>query len=129
VGTAVRKTHPVLLVAIGVASGVLCGLFGIGALLVAYISRTTDSMGAFRANLCCVFLFENIFRLVIYCLTGIMTTQALLLSLILLPAAGIGLFIGIKVDMGLKPETAKKAVLALLAVSGTVLFVTNAFFH
>lgn len=124
-----RKANPVLLAAIGVASGVLCGLFGIGALLVAYISRTTDSMGAFRANLCAVFVVENVFRLVIYSLTGILTAEALLLSLFLLPASAIGLFIGIKVNARLKPETAKKTVLALLAVSGIALFITNAIFH
>jgi uncharacterized protein len=124
-----HKTSPVWLAVIGIISGVLCGLYGIGALLVAYISRTTDSLGAFRANLCCVFLVENLFRLVWYSASGIMTGEALLLSLLLLPAAAIGLFAGLKLSKKLKPEITKKTVVALLGVSGTVLFISNAFFH
>lgn len=128
-GAGERRVHPAALAFIGIVSGVLCGLYGIGALLVAYVSRTTDTMGAFRANLCCVFFIENIFRLGIYLFTGIMSAEALLLSLALLPAAGLGLFLGIKAGARLNQATAKKAVVALLVASGAVLFVSNAFFH
>lgn len=124
-GEGARKTSPALLTAIGVISGFLCGLFGIGAPLVAYISRTTDSMGAFRANLCFVFLMENLFRLAIYSFSGIMTGEVLWLSLILLPAAALGLIIGMKVNLGLKPDIVKKAVITLMAISGTALFIAN----
>ena len=37
-----KKNNPIFLIIIGIISGVLAGLYGIGALLVAYISRTTD---------------------------------------------------------------------------------------
>jgi len=57
-----QKNNPIFMVLIGVISGVLAGLYGIGALLVAYISRTTDNKSEFRANICCVFLVDNIFR-------------------------------------------------------------------
>lgn len=124
-----RKLHPAVLAAVGVASGVLCGLFGIGALLVAYVNRTTDSMGAFRANLCSVFITDNVLRLVAYVAAGMMTARVLLLSLILMPAAVLGMFLGIRAGKRMRPDTAKKAVLALLAASGTALFVTNVFFH
>lgn len=124
-GEGKHKASPAFLTAIGVISGVLCGMYGIGAMLVAYISRTTDSMGAFRANLCFVFLMENLCRLAIYSFSGIMTGEALWLSLLLLPAAALGLFIGMKVNPRLKPEAVKKAVIALMAISGTALFITN----
>jgi len=38
--------------------------------LVAYISRTTDNKSEFRANICCVFLVDNIFRFFYTCLLG-----------------------------------------------------------
>ena len=36
----VSKGSPILMITIGLLSGVLCGLFGVGALLVAYVCRT-----------------------------------------------------------------------------------------
>ena len=57
-----QNNNRIFMVLIGVISGVLAGLYGIGALLVAYISRTTDNKSEFRANICCVFLVDNIFR-------------------------------------------------------------------
>lgn len=121
-----KKPHRAWMVVAGAVSGVLCGLYGIGALLAAYVSRTTDGKGPFRANLCFVFLVENLFRLALYLATGVLTLEALKLALILLPAAALGLAIGMKVDIGMKPETTKKAVIALMAASGIVLFVMNA---
>ena len=49
----------VTLAVIGLLSGLLCGLYGIGALLAAYMSRVTDDSSSFRGNLCAVFLTEN----------------------------------------------------------------------
>ena len=57
-----KKTNQTIMGAIGLASGILCGLFGIGALLAAYVSRTTEDSGSFRGNLCAVFIVENSVR-------------------------------------------------------------------
>ncbi|HEX3021458.1 MAG TPA: sulfite exporter TauE/SafE family protein, partial [Lachnospiraceae bacterium] len=43
-----RKQSRIVLMIIGILSGLLCGIFGIGALLVAYVSRTTDNSKEFR---------------------------------------------------------------------------------
>lgn len=124
-----NKTNPIFLTIIGVISGVLAGLYGIGALLVAYINRTTENKNQFRANICCVFLVENIFRFFLYLYTGIFTKEILFTILLLSPAVVIGMFIGIKVDSNMKEETVKKSVIALLIVSGTVLFLRSLFNH
>ena len=58
---------------IGVLSGLLCGLYGIGALLGVYINRVTDNSSSFKANICVVFLVENTFRLILYGLWRIIT--------------------------------------------------------
>ena len=67
------KQSKVVLGIIGVLSGLLCGLYGIGALLGAYINRVTDNSSSFKANICVVFLVENTFRLILYGLWGIIT--------------------------------------------------------
>ncbi|MDF2700096.1 MAG: hypothetical protein K0Q49_1652 [Haloplasmataceae bacterium] len=121
-----KKPNPILLTIIGVASGVLAGLYGIAVLLVAYISRTTSSKGQFRANLCAVFLIDNFFRMGLYTYKGsLMTYETLKLALYLFPAVIIGMFIGIKVDKRLNDKMVNKFVIILLIVSGISLIVTN----
>jgi Predicted permeases len=126
-GSINRKANPVFLTTIGVLSGVMAGLYGIGALLVAYISRTSDNKNQFRANICCVFLIDNIFRFFLYSYTGILNKEILHTLILLCPAVLIGMFLGIKADSRMKEETVKKTVILLLIVSGTVLFVRSLF--
>lgn len=125
-----NKPNKKLLVTIGVISGLLAGMYGIGALLVAYISRTANNRNNFRADICFVFLLENLFRLVLYCVTGLITKDIIFLTLSLLPAVVAGLFIGFKIDAKIKKEeTITKTVVILLAISGITLLIKNAFFH
>lgn len=62
-----RKTKKSQLLLITI--GILCGLYGIGALLAAYMGRVTDNSSSFKGNLCIVFLIDNLFRLVMYGVT------------------------------------------------------------
>jgi uncharacterized membrane protein YfcA len=120
-----KKNNPVFLVIIGILSGVLAGLYGIGALLVTYISRTTNNKNEFRANICCVFLVDNIFRFFLYLFTGILNKEVFILCLLLSPAVIIGMFIGIKIDSYISEKTMKKLVISLLIISGAVLLLKN----
>lgn len=122
-----KKGNPLFLVFIGVISGVLAGVYGISAPLIAYISRTTDNRNQFRANICCVFLVDNIFRFVLYMYNGILNKEVFLISLLLFPAVITGMFIGGKVDSKIDEETVKKSVIALLIISGTTLFIKSIF--
>lgn len=56
------KKSQLLLITIGILSGILCGLYGIGALLAAYMGRVTDNSSSFKGNLCIVFLIDNLFQ-------------------------------------------------------------------
>lgn len=120
-----KKNNPIFLTVIGIASGILAGLYGIGALLVAYISRTSDNKGQFRGNICCVFLVDNVFRFFLYLFTGILNKEIFFLTLLLSPAVFMGMIIGVKVDSGMKEETVKKVVITLLIISGTILLVKS----
>ena len=87
------KKSQLLLITIGILSGILCGLYGIGALLAAYMGRVTDNSSSFKGNLCIVFLIDNLFRLVMYGVTGIITLATLKQSVILFPFMALGLFL------------------------------------
>lgn len=122
-----KKPNRWLLIFVGIVSGVLIGLFGIGALLVAYISRVADNRSNLRGSICFVFLIENVFRIVIYTLAGIINIQSLTYTLWLAPAVVLGLGIGTKLDKHMDEKTVVKMVIILLLVSGATLVVRNIF--
>lgn len=106
---------------VGVLSGLLCGLYGVGALLGAYVSRVTEDSHGFKANICVVFFAENTLRLVLYALWGILTPAALLQALALAPAMLLGLGLGMLSSRYLDEKRIKKAVILLLIFSGAAL--------
>ena len=118
------KKSQLLLITIGILSGILCGLYGIGALLAAYMGRFTDNSSSFKGNLCIVFLIDNLFRLVMYGVTGIITLATLKQSVILFPFMALGLFLGMKGSSFLDEKKIKKLVIIMLILSGVSLIVT-----
>ena len=118
------KKSQLLLITIGILSGILCGLYGIGALLAAYMGRVTDNSSSFKGNLCIVFLIDNLFRMVMYGVTGIITLATLKQSVILFPFMALGLFLGMKGSSFLDEKKIKKLVIIMLILSGVSLIVT-----
>lgn len=119
------KESKIALALIGVLSGLLCGLYGIGALLAAYVGRVTGSSSSFKANICIVFWIENTFRIVAYSMVGIITPETLKNAVLLVPAMLLGLFLGMKSGAVLKEETVKKIVIVALILSGAALVINN----
>lgn len=115
------KESKLVLALIGLLSGILCGLYGIGALLGAYIGRVTRDSGAFRANICVVFFVENTLRIVLYSAMGILTTGVFLQSLRIAPFMALGLCLGVKSRVLLDERIVKKLVMIMLIVSGLAL--------
>ncbi len=115
------KESKVVLAIIGIFSGVLCGLYGIGALLGAYVNRVTDNSSAFKANICVVFLVENTFRIILYAAWGIITLEIFKQAVILLPVMLIGLWLGMCSSKVLDEKIVKKIVILMLLVSGVAL--------
>lgn len=121
------KTHQsnLVLILIGILSGVLCGLYGIGALLGAYITRVTKDSHAFKANICFVFFVENTFRVILYSLWGIITWNVLKQAAVLLPVALLGLYIGMLCSKEIDEKHVKRLVIILLIISGLSLVVKS----
>ena len=119
------KESRIALGIIGVLSGVICGLFGVGALLAAYVGRVVGTTNEFKANISAVFIVENTFRMILYSIIGIITVSSLKQALILLPFMLMGLFLGIKSSELLIESTAKRVVIVLLIISGISLVLKN----
>lgn len=120
-----RKNSPAVLGIIGILSGLLCGLFGIGALLAAYVGRTTDTNSAFRGNLCIVFLVENTFRIFLYSGLGILNGEVCSMALGLMPFMVVGLAAGMILAKICSEKLVKQAVIVMLILSGISLVVSN----
>lgn len=120
-----KQSSKIILAIIGIISGILCGLFGIGAFLVAYISRTIENQDQFKGNICVVFLVENTFRIIFYSLTGILNVTILKSALLLMPFMIIGLSLGIFFSNIASEKFVKKVVIILLILSGISLIINN----
>lgn len=120
-----RQSSKILLGIIGLLSGFLCGMFGIGALMAAYMSRTTEDSQAFRGNLCVVFLVENTFRMVLYAVLGILNGAVVRQAVLLLPFMLLGLFAGMWAAGKMPESVVKKAVIIMLILSGISLIIKN----
>ncbi len=119
------KESKILMAIIGVASGILCGLFGIGALLAAYIGRVAQNSDEFKANINIVFVIENTIRIAFYSVIGIITFSTLKQSLLIIPFMLIGLFAGMKSSQLLNEKIVKRLVIVLLIISGIALIIKN----
>ncbi len=120
----VLKESKVAQTVIAILSGILSGMFGIGALLAAYVSRITKSADEYKGSISAVFIADNIFRIILYSAMGLMSLTVLKRAAIMLPFVFGGLFIGILSAKILNERIAKWLVIILLIISGIMLIVS-----
>lgn len=114
-----------LLVLTGIVSGILCGMYGIGALLAVYVSRVTTNTREFKANICMAYIVDNIFRFILYMATGIINIMVAKQAAVLFPFMLLGLFLGMKSSRYMEEKTAKKFMNIMLIISGAALVINN----
>lgn len=119
------KASPAVMTLVGLLSGLLCGLYGIGALMAAYLSRVTPDTHAFKANTCMVFFLENTCRIILYACTGVLTLELVRTALLMMPVMLLGLYLGMKSASFVNEQTARKLVIAALALSGAALMLAQ----
>ena len=119
------KQSKFLLILIGILSGILCGLYGVGALLGAYLGKVTNDSHSFKANICTVFVIENTLRIVLYTVWGLLTFDVLRQAVVPLPFMLIGLGSGMLSGKFLDEKIVRKLVIVMLIVSGAALILTN----
>ena len=114
-----------VLAMVGVLAGVVCGLFGVGALLAVYVGRVTENSDSFKANISAVFIVENTFRIILYGILDLLTTETVNSALLLMPFALLGLFMGMKCSDFLNEKLVRKLTSMLLVLSGVALILKN----
>lgn len=119
-----RQSRMVLAL-VGMLAGLMCGLFGVGALLAAYVGRMTQTSDEFKANISAVFIVENTFRIFLYMAIGVITFESIRQALLLVPFMLLSLFAGMKSSEILDEKMMKKLVILLLIVSGIALILKN----
>ena len=120
-----RQSSKWALAVIGILSGLLCGLYGVGALLGAYVSRVSEDSHAFKGNICAVFLAENTLRIILYAAWGILSLPLLRQALLLAPAMLAGLAAGMLAGKRLNERRVKRLVTVMLIISGLALIFQN----
>jgi len=120
-----KATHPAVLVIFALLSGVMSGMFGIGALLAAYISRTVKGSGSFKGTLGFVFFVDNTFRIILYSVTGVLQLETLTTVAVLLPFMLMSFALGMLAAKKVNEKNIKKLVTVLLMVSGLSLILSN----
>jgi len=120
-----QKSSRLVLVIIGIVSGLLCGMYGIGAFLAAYVSRTTENSSEFKGNISVVFWVENTFRIILYIITGIITWEVCGKALLLLPFMLTGLLIGMAAAKHTDEKIVKKIIIIMLILSGISLILNS----
>ena len=124
-GKPTRAAHPALMLALGISAGVLCGMFGVGALLAAYLSRVTTDDMTYKGTMSIIFTVENAFRVIAYSVAGLLTRASLLNAAMLLPFMGLGLFLGIRLSSRMNARTMRIIIGVMLLISGVPLVVAG----
>lgn len=108
---------------VGLSSGLLTGLFGTGGPpLVLYYQLAGAEKAAFRGNLMAIFLLMTVIRVPSYAGVGLITTERLWSSLLVLPAVGLGAWLGNRLHLRVAEATFRRLVaLALAAIGGLLL--------
>ena len=119
------QSSKLVLAAIGVTAGMLCGLFGVGALLAAYVSRVTENDVSFKANISAVFIADNTFRIILYKTLGLFTPGTVKSVFLLIPFALLGLLTGRKYCGHMNENNVRKITTVLLITLGISLILKN----
>ena len=119
-----KAGHPAAMLALGISAGVLCGMFGVGALLAAYLSRITSDDATYKGTMSIIFTVENLFRIVAYSAAGLLTSVSLTRAAMLLPMMAVGLFLGIRLSGKLQARTMRIIIGVMLLISGLPLLLT-----
>ncbi|MFO7654044.1 MAG: sulfite exporter TauE/SafE family protein [Candidatus Krumholzibacteriia bacterium] len=107
---------------VGLAAGVLTGLFGTGGPpLIVYYHLTGLGKAAFRGQLMALFLLMTLVRVPSYVVGGLVTGPRLMSGLALLPAVAIGAWLGHRVHVTIGEVVFRRLVSVLLLCMGALL--------
>lgn len=107
---------------VGLTSGWLAGTFGTGGPpLVLFYRLDGTRKAAFRGNLMAIFLVTSLIKLPSYLGAGLITLPRVWSAIAVLPAVGLGAWIGHRIHLDLAEATFRRAVSLFLALVGGLL--------
>jgi uncharacterized membrane protein YfcA len=109
---------------VGLAGGVLTGLFGTGGppLIFYYQLRGVDK-NVFRGSLMSIFLVMTLVRVPSYAAVGLITAPTMLSALTVFPAVLLGAWLGDRIHVRIGEQSFRRVVSASLVVLGVLLLV------
>ncbi len=116
-----------VIVITGFLSGILTGLYGIGVLVPAVLSRMGLNRRDFRGSICFLFTAESIIRITGYYLSGIINRNIIMNFLVLIPAAASGVILSRFIDRNIDENMIRRIVIIVLILSAVMLLVKNRF--
>jgi uncharacterized membrane protein YfcA len=112
---------------VGLASGILTGLFGTGGPpLILHYRLSGMEKAAFRGNLMAIFLLMTTVRVPSYAVFGLITAPRMWSALAVLPAVILGALIGNSIHLRIEEATFRRLVSAALVVIGVLLLMPGA---
>ena len=124
-----RRDRPWLRCGVAFVSGVFSGLYGINLLIAAYLERTSNGHSEFKGSLCFLFVTENLFRTCLYAASGLFTPEALAFTLVTIPGAVAGLWLGGRIERRISEKAASRSVIVLFIFSGISILVKSLLYH
>ena len=107
---------------VGLSSGLLTGLFGTGGPpLIFYYQLQGVPKTVFRGSLMALFLGMTFVRVPSYALMGLITAPRLASTIAILPAMGLGAWLGHRAQLALDEATFRRMVSGALVVIGVLL--------
>lgn len=108
----------------GVVGGAVATVFGAGGPIYAtYMSGRTNDKGVIRSTISTLISISAFSRAVVYAVSGLLLHVSTFAgALVLAPLVWLGLKIGQRIHLGLTTEQLRRAIGAVLVVSGSVLF-------
>lgn len=112
----------------GIAGGAIATVFGAGGPIYAtYLSGRLRDKGELRATISALISISSFTRAVVYAVSGLLLNVATLAgSLVLAPFVWLGLKLGGRIHVGLTQEQMRRAIGALLLLTGSSLLVRAA---
>ena len=110
---------------VGFITGLIAGVYGVGALLGVYVSKITNDTTEFKANASVIYFVSDSFRLGLYIATGIVTLDILKQAVLLVPVVLLGLYFGMKLCSYMNEKAVRSVVILMLIISGAALIINN----
>ncbi|MCW8956008.1 MAG: sulfite exporter TauE/SafE family protein [Gammaproteobacteria bacterium] len=106
----------------GALGGMIGALFGTGGpFYVIYLKLRQLDKSQFRATIAMIFLVDGGFRIIGYAVTGMYTSQVLILILLLTPVLLLGMYVGNHIHLNIKQHQFNRIISVLLLCSGMML--------